>query len=63
MKARDSKDSFDLSDGNMTTPATDRPTATGGLPQWRDIYEGSIDTEVAEIEKSIVRSGEGRSLA
>src|SRR5205085_1531860 len=51
--------SFDSSDekpgGKQTMPA-------GRLPEWCNVYEGLSDTEIAELEKSIVRSHESRSL-
>ncbi len=33
------------------------------LPDWCDVYEGLSEAEVADLEQSIVRSHETRSLA
>lgn len=33
------------------------------LPDWCNIYEGLSDAEIADLEKSIVRSHETRSIA
>jgi hypothetical protein len=32
------------------------------LPDWCNVYEGLNEAEIAEIESSIVRSGESRSV-
>ena len=40
---------------------TDQPTQVGDtLPDWCNVYEGLTDVEIAEIEKSIVRSDSTR---
>jgi hypothetical protein len=51
---------MDLSE---TPPPTGQPTAAGQLPEWCNVYEGLSDAEIADLEKSIVRSHESRSLA
>ncbi len=35
-------------------------TATNGLPEWCNVYEGLSDEEIASIESSILRSPGGR---
>lgn len=52
------------------TPAEAVPATPGGesstsneLPDWCNVYEGLSEAEIAEIEKSIVRSHESRSIA
>lgn len=37
--------------------------AAGELPDWCNVYEGLNDVEIAEIEQSIIRSNDTRSLA
>jgi hypothetical protein len=45
-------------DGNGTA---DQATHVGDdLPDWCNVYEGLTDTEIAEIEQSIVRSKSSR---
>lgn len=38
-------------------------TGQGALPDWCNVYDGLTDAEIAEIEKSIVRSHDSRSLS
>jgi hypothetical protein len=48
---------------NETTPKVAQPAADDQLPDWCNVYEGLSDQEIAELEKSIVRSHESRTFA
>ncbi len=51
--------SLDLAEAE---PVVAQPTASGELPEWCNVYEGLSETEIAELEKSIVRSHDSRSI-
>lgn len=46
-----------------TAPTTGGTNGTVGLPDWCNVYEGLSDDEIADLEKSIVRSHQSRTLA
>ena len=48
---------------NETTPTAGQSSAADQLPDWCNVYEGLSDQEIAELEKSIVRSHESRTFA
>jgi hypothetical protein len=42
--------------------ASEMPVGDATLPEWCNVYEGLTDTEIANIEKSIVRERSSRSF-
>lgn len=50
-------------DADAAAPPSAEPAANEELPDWCSVYQGLTDAEIAEIEKSIVRSHESRSPA
>jgi hypothetical protein len=49
-------------DLDKPTPVSGQATSPDQLPEWCNVYEGLSDAEIADLEKSIVRSHESRSL-
>lgn len=49
-------------DRPQETPAAGQSPGSDRLPDWCNVYEGLSDAEIADLEKSIVRSSESRSL-
>ena len=47
---------------DLGSPPSGNGTDAGKLPDWCNVYEGLADAEIAEIEKSIVRSHSSRSF-
>ncbi|HEY5315343.1 MAG TPA: hypothetical protein VIK18_22620 [Pirellulales bacterium] len=48
---------------NLSEAAPSQSTASDELPDWCNVYEGLSGAEIAEIEKSIVRSHDSRSFS
>jgi hypothetical protein len=48
---------------NETTPTVGQSSAADQLPDWCNVYKGLSDQEIADLEKSIVRSHESRTFA
>jgi len=53
-------DSATTSNDQVADPSA---ASQGQLPEWCNVYEGLSETEIADLERSIVRSHESRSLA
>jgi hypothetical protein len=48
--------------GGISPPAPVHPSAGPSLPDWCRVYDGLMDTEVDELDRSIVRSPTSRDM-
>lgn len=48
---------------SVSVPGAKQPSPSSNLPEWCGVYEGLTDSEIDELDASIVRSSSSRETA